>query len=55
MEDGVGSYELGFAPQFDCLRDDRVDIMVVEYHEVHAAATRGYKEAACLVRGDFTS
>ena len=41
MEDGVGSDELGLAPQFDRLRDDCVDIMVVEYHEVLAATTVG--------------
>ena len=29
--------------------------MVVEYQEVLAAATGGYREAASLVRGDFTS
>ena len=55
MEDGVGSDELGFDPQFDRLRDDRVDTMVVEYHEVIAAATVGDGEAASLVCGDFTS
>ena len=55
MEDGVGSDELGFAPRFDRLRDDRVAIMVAEYHEVLAAVTGGDGEAASLVRGDFTS
>ena len=55
MEDGVGSDELGFALGFDRLRDDRVSIMVVEYHKVLAAATGGDGEAASLVRGDSTS
>ena len=55
MEDGVSSDELGFAPRFDRLRDDRVTIIVVEYHEVLAAATGGDGEVAILVRGDFTS
>ena len=53
--DGVGSDELGFAPRFDQIKDDCVAIMVVEYHEVLAAATGGDGEADSLVRGDFTS
>ena len=55
MEDGVGSDEIGFSLQFDWLRDDRVAIMVVEYHKVLAAATGGDGEAASLVCGYFTS
>ena len=54
MEDGVGSDELGFTPRFDRLRDDRVAIMVVDYHVVLAAATGGEGGAASLVCGDFT-
>ena len=41
VEDGIGSYGLGFATRIDWLRDDRVDIMVVQYHEVLAATTGG--------------
>ena len=55
MEDGVGSDELGFAPQFDWLRDYCIAIMVVEYHGVLASTTGGHGEADSLVRGDFTS
>ena len=55
VEDGVGLDELGFAPRFDRIRDDRVAIMVVEYHEVLVAATGGDEGPASLVRGYFTS
>ena len=55
MEDGVGLYELGFAPRFDWIRDDRGAIMVVEYYEVLDVATGGDGEAASLLRGDFAS
>ena len=55
MEDGVGSDELGFDPRFDRLGDDCVDIMIVEYHGLLAAATGGDGEAASLLREDFTS
>ena len=55
VDNSVGSDELGFAPRFDRLRDDCVAIMVVEYHEVLAAATGCDGEAASLVCGDFTS
>ena len=55
MEDGVGLDELGFTPRFDQLRDTCISIMVIEYHEVLAAATGGDGEASSLVRGDFTS
>ena len=55
VEDGVGSDELGFAPQFDRLRDDCVAIMVVEYHAIIAAATGGDGEAASFVCGEVTS
>ena len=51
----MSSDDLGFAPQFDRLKDDRVAIMVVEYHRVLAADTGGDGEVASLVRGDFTS
>ena len=55
VEYGIGSYELGFPSRFDRLRDDRVAIMVLEYHEVLAATNGGDREATSLVRGDFTS
>ena len=55
VEDSVGSDELGFDLRFDRLRDDRIVFMVVEYHEVLAAATRVDGGAASLVREDFIS
>ena len=39
-----------FNSRFYWLGDDCVTFMVVEYHEVLAAATRGDGEAASLVR-----
>ena len=48
MEDGVGSDELCFTSRLYRLRDDCVSVMVVEDHEVRAAATGGDREAASL-------
>ena len=55
MEDRVGSDELCFTSLFYRLGDDCVAVVVIEDHEVLAAATGGDEEAASLVRGDFTS
>ena len=55
MEDGVGSDELCFTSRFYRLRDDCVAVMVVEDHEVLAAATGVDGETDILVCGDFTS
>ena len=55
VEYGVGSDELCFTSQFYRLGDDCVAVMVVEDHEVLAAATGGDGEAASLIRGDFAS
>ena len=49
MEDGVGSYELCFTSRFYWLGDDCVAVMVVEDHEVLAAATGGEGEVSSLV------
>ena len=49
MEDGVGSDELCFTSRFYWLGGDCVAVMVVEDHEVLAAATGGDREAASLV------
>ena len=49
MEDGVGSDELCFTSRFYRLGDDCVAVMVVEDHEVLAAATGCDGEAASLV------
>ena len=49
MEDGVCSDELCFTSRFYRLGEDCVAVMVVEYHEVLAAATGGDGEAASLV------
>ena len=55
MQDGAGSDELGLDPRFYRLRDDRIVIMVVEYHKLLAAVNGCDVEAAILVHGDFTS
>ena len=49
MKDGLGSDELFFASLFCRLREDCVAVMVVEDHEVLAAATGGDGEVASLV------
>ena len=49
MEDRVRSDKLCFTLQFYRLRDDCVAVMVVEDHDVLAAATGGDREAASLV------
>ena len=49
MEDGVGSDELCFTSRFYRIGDDSVAVIVVEDHEVIAAATGGDGEAASLV------
>ena len=55
VEVGVGLDELCFTSRFYRLGDDCVAVMVVENHEVLAAATGGDGETASLVHGDFTS
>ena len=49
MEDGVGSDELCFTSRFYWLGDDCITVMVIEDHEVLAAATGGDGETASLV------
>ena len=49
MEDRVGSNELCFTSQFYRLGDDCIAVMVVEDHEVLAAATGGDRETVSLV------
>ena len=49
MEDRVGSNELCFTSRFYRLGDDCVAVMVVEDHEVIAAATGGDRESSSLV------
>ena len=49
MEDGVGSDEICFTSRFYWLGDDCVAVMVVEDHEVLAAATGGDGDASSLV------
>ena len=55
MEDRVGLYELCFTLRIYRLGDDCVAVMVVEDHDVLAAATGGNGEAASLVSRDFAS
>ena len=51
MEDRVGSDEICFTSLFYWLRNDYITVMVIEDHEVLAAATGGDWEAASLVSG----
>ena len=39
--------------RFQWLCYDGITVIVVEYHEVFAAATRSDRETTCLVRGDL--
>ena len=55
VEDGLGSDELCFTLRFYQLGDDCIAVMVIEDHEVLAAATGGDGETASLVRVDFSS
>ena len=48
MEDGVGSDELCFTSRFYRPGDDYITFMVIEDHEVLAAATVGDRETASL-------
>ena len=49
MEDRVGSDKLCFTSRFYRLRYDSITVMVIEDHEVLAAATGGDRETASLV------
>ena len=49
MEDGVGSDELCFTSIFYRIGDYCITVMVIEDHEVLAAATGGDGETASLV------
>ena len=41
------------AARFEGLCNDGITVIVVEVHEVFAAATRSDRETTCLVRGDL--
>ena len=53
VEGGVRANEFVLVARFEWLCNDGIAVIVIEYHDVFAAATGSDGETTCLVRGDL--
>ena len=54
VKGGINANKFVLAAQFEWICDDGITVIVLEDHEVFAAATGSDREATSLVRGDLT-